>query len=253
MLNHFSIPIQVSSSLSWAESTMAANTGFSRMAGNVKGTATVNSTELLAPSTSNPKPAAVTHLSKPDLDAFREAIGAPPIFYEEADPRNPTATSKLSRKIPSGLYKTVLDMQKRASIRYFFITLLFNCSILLQLLLGATLTALSAVGSVNADKIGISTTVIAAVNTVVAGLIALFHNAGFPGRLRSDLNEYAKVVEWLEFVMHSGVVDVGMTRDDVIQAAYDRYNTARATVERNQPEYYAGGSSPKDASPDLSL
>jgi hypothetical protein len=67
------------------------------------------------------------------------------------------------------------------------------------------------------------------------------------------------VVEWMEFVMHSGVIDVGMTRDDVIQAAYDKYNTARATVEKNQPEYYAGpnassaGSSAKDVTPDLSL
>jgi hypothetical protein len=161
--------------LSWVESTMAANTASSRSTGDTKGFATANTTEILAPSASSPKPAAVTHLSKPDLDAFRVAIGAPPIFYEEVDPKNPTATSKLSRKVPDGLYKTVLGMQSRAGTRYFFIMLVFNCCIILQLLLGATLTALSAVGSVSANKIGVSTTVIAAVNTVVAGLIALFH------------------------------------------------------------------------------
>lgn len=89
--------------------------------------------------------------------------------------------------------------------------------------------------------------------------VSELQNAGFPGRLRSDLNEYSKVVEWLEFVMHSGIVEVGMSRDNVIQAAYDKYNTARSTVEKNQPEYYAGaqaspaGSSAKDVTPDLPL
>jgi len=54
------------------------------------------------------------------------------------------------------------------------------------------------------------------------------------------MNEYLKVVEWLEYVMHTGVVNVGMTRDDVIQSAMDMYNQARATVEKNQPSYYVG-------------
>lgn len=154
---------------------MAANIASSRSTGDFKGTATATATEIIVPSASKPKLPAVTHLSKPDLDAFRVAIGAPPIFYDDFDPRNPTPISNLSKKVPEGLYKTVLSMRHRAYLRYFSIMLVFNCCIILQLLLGATLTALSAVGSVSAGKIGISTTVIASVNTVIAGLIALFH------------------------------------------------------------------------------
>lgn len=54
------------------------------------------------------------------------------------------------------------------------------------------------------------------------------------------MNEYEKVVEYLQYLMRSGVVDVGATRDDVIQNPFDMYGQARATVEKNQPGYYVG-------------
>ncbi|KAE8442448.1 hypothetical protein EG329_003349 [Mollisiaceae sp. DMI_Dod_QoI] len=226
---------------------MTSNAIFPSLSGgDDKKSFTVDTNDMPSPPSANPPTAvysghkpAVTHLSEGDLKAVREALGAPPIYFESVNPRNPTPASKLSKRVPNGLYKTALKIQKRASLRHTSVTLLYNFCIILQLLLGAILTALSAL-SLTATKYGTATTIIAAANTINAGVIALLHNSGFPGRLRNDLNEYSKLVEWLEFVMHSGVVDAGMTRDDVIQTAMDKYNEARATVEKNQPSYYVG-------------
>lgn len=226
---------------------MAANTASPRMPNDEKKIPSVDTQEIsssIKSQTAVSTSLKLTHLSKADLKAVREAIGAPPIYYEEVDPRNPTAASRLAKKVPDGLYKTVLTVNKRASFRYFSIMILYNICVILQLVLGAILTALAAVGTSSLDKLGIAITVLAAANTVNAGLIALLHNSGFPGRLRSDMNEYSKVVEWYEYVMHAGVVDVGMSRDDVIQKAYDMYNQARSTVEKNQPTYYVGQTAP---------
>ncbi|CZR57893.1 uncharacterized protein PAC_07782 [Phialocephala subalpina] len=198
------------------------------------------------PST-NPPPAVysslkpgVTHLSKTDLDAVRLAIGAPPISYEDSTPTSssPKAATKSQKTIPDGLYKTALKMLSHSTFRYYFIMILYNVSLLLQLLLGAALTGLGS--TTNSNGNGVAITILAAANTVNAGLIGLLHNSGMPNRFRSDMNEYEKVVEYLQYLMRSGVVGVGETRDDVIQKCFDMYGQARATVEKNQPGYYVG-------------
>lgn len=140
----------------------------------------------------------VTHLSKTDLDAVRQAIGAPPISYEDTTPTStsPKAATKAQKAIPNGLYKTALKMLNRSSWRYYSVMILYNVCLMLQLFLGAALTGLGS--TTNSSGNGVAITILAAANTVNAGLIALLHNSGMPNRLRSDMNEYEKVVEYLQ-------------------------------------------------------
>jgi hypothetical protein len=64
---------------------------------------------------------------------------------------------------------------------------LYNICIVLQLLLGATLTAL---GSISA-KHGLAIVILAASNTVNAGVMALLHNSG--------LREYWQTQVWAQY------------------------------------------------------
>lgn len=67
-------------------------------------------------------------------------------------------------------------MTSRCKSQYLFylITTLYNTSIILQVLLGATLTALGSLSSKHEAPI----VVLAAANTVNAGILALLHNSG---------------------------------------------------------------------------
>jgi hypothetical protein len=67
---------------------------------------------------------------------------------------------------------------------------------LAQLALSAVLTALGSTSLKNGTPI----TVIAAINTSIAGILALMHNSGLPDRYRSDRNEFCKVEEYLKEV-----------------------------------------------------
>ncbi|KUJ15574.1 uncharacterized protein LY89DRAFT_117102 [Mollisia scopiformis] len=236
---------------------MAANTASVRVPSD-------NNTSISSPPASL-KPS-VERLSAIDRDAVRKELGAP-LDYNETPPENSKDAKKLP---PHGLYKLALGMENRASMRYYFIMVLYNFCVILQLILGATLTALAAVGSATTDKTGVSITVIAAANTVNAGVIALLHylrrnchvgctknkclrhldqqNSGFPQRLRSDMNEYSKVVQYIEKLFETGNVPVGMTKDEAVNSAWDKYDEARATVEKNQPTYYVG-QTPATAAP----
>lgn len=102
-------------------------------------------------------------------------------------------------------------------------------------------------------KFGIAITVIAAGNTVNAGLLALLHGSGLPSRLRSDMAEYEKVQMWMEEVMRGevalgltmtgGRADSGVTiRDKVVGEATKRFMKARGTVEKNRPSAYSAPS-----------
>ncbi|KAK0109605.1 hypothetical protein ONS95_002289 [Cadophora gregata] len=165
--------------------------------------------------------------------AVCRAIGAPPSRYEE--PKK-DSTLRIDKRIPDGLYKATIKRRRKAQFSYYFTATLYNTCLVLQILLGAALTALGSASKKN----GTAITILAAANTVNAGLVALLHNSGLPGRIRNDWNEYDKVEMFLVEMMDSRIAEDGLSTADVIQTCFNKYSNARATVERNKPNYYSG-------------
>jgi hypothetical protein len=197
----------------------------------------------LSTSTATPEPETLTHISPDALTSITTALGGPP----------PTKLSITQHfwppsGLPEGLYKTVLRERYNNQNKFYAIATIYNACLIAQLVLGAALTSLSAS---NAADHHTAITILAAANTVNAGLVALLHNSGLPGRIRNDFVEYEKVQLWMEEVMRGGValgnglnkegLPDGLTvRDRVVGEANARYWRARATVEKNRPNAYIG-------------
>ncbi|KAG0645052.1 hypothetical protein D0Z07_9097 [Hyphodiscus hymeniophilus] len=114
----------------------------------------------------------ITVLQDDELSRVRRALGATrPRPYSSAPP---SSTFWPPRTLPDGLYRDVVRARCKAQYMYYFVSTMYNICIVLQLLLGASLTAL---GSTSA-KHGLSIVILAAANTVNAGVVALLHNSG---------------------------------------------------------------------------
>lgn len=136
--------------------------------------------------------------------------------------------------VPGGLYKKVIKSRKDAQWMYRVVATFYNSCIILQLILGATLTALGP----SDNKRSTAITIIAAANTVTAGIIALMHNSGLPNRFRNDWNEFLKVELFMMELMQSGAVNEGQTGEQAVQTCKDMYNAVITTVENNKPASY---------------
>lgn len=90
---------------------------------------------------------------------------------------------------------------------------------------------------------GLSITILAAANTVNAGIIALLHNSGLPNRIKQDWNEYAKVETFLEEIINTGLVGENETKVDAVAKCWDMFSAAKATIEKNKPAVYTTASS----------
>jgi hypothetical protein len=108
----------------------------------------------------------------------------------------------------------------------------------LQIIVGASLTALGP----SAGDHTITITVLGAMNTVVAGVLALVKGQGLPERLRQDRAEFRRLQDWIEqteALLAVGVI--GKDRKEVgllVQIAFVKYNAAKASEENNVPENY---------------
>jgi SMODS and SLOG-associating 2TM effector domain len=82
-----------------------------------------------------------------------------------------------SHAVKGGFYKEVLRKYKRETYRYWFIASTIHTLYLLQIILGATATAVSA------SKVPTTAlTILTAIVTVVAGMLAFITGHGHPGR-----------------------------------------------------------------------
>jgi len=172
-------------------------------------------------------------LSKEDLAVVCGAIGC------IADPESHTLVRIKSAwwpayGLPDGLYKDVVRARTLSQYAYLSVKVFYNCALLLQLLVGATMTALASVPSIKSWTI----TGLAATNTVNAGILALLHNSGLPDRYQKDCNEYVQVELYLKELMNTGIVPAGWSRDDVIAHCYNQYALALKTVHNNKPTNY---------------
>jgi len=107
---------------------------------------------------------------------------------------HPTCWYWPPKGLPEGLYRDVVAQRSKYFISYHLLSTLRWFLMIIQIVIGAILTAL---GSVQMHT-GIPITVLAAINTIDAGLLALMHNSGLPDRYRLDKVEFTKVEDHLK-------------------------------------------------------
>lgn len=135
-------------------------------------------------------PQKLIKLSLADLAIVKHSLGC--TTDPESHLIHSTSTLYQPRNLPCGLYRSVLLSRTISQYQYLSSSLIFNLSLVLQVLLGAAITALG-----SSDTHSIAVTISAATNTVIAGLLALMHNSGLPGRYKSDWNEFEELEWWL--------------------------------------------------------
>ncbi|KAH9883743.1 hypothetical protein F4778DRAFT_619900 [Xylariomycetidae sp. FL2044] len=175
-------------------------------------------------------------LSQAEWAQFCRAIGA---FRDDESqelvrPKSLTWPPKGLQK--NGLYRDVL-FEKAKFTWWFHVVLVVHWILMLvQLALSAVLTALGAISNP-----GKAVTIIAAINTCIAGILALMHNSGLPDRYRSDRNEFYKVELHMKEIIDGRLVPTGQGIDDVIARCFDCFREAKQVVQNNMPASYAPG------------
>ena len=91
--------------------------------------------------------------------------------------------------MPDGLYRRVVARRAKFRFMYHALSIIHWTLMIMQIVLGAVLTAL---GSLNLHN-GTPITVLAANQTVLAGLLAMMNNSGLPERYRSNEAEFSGV------------------------------------------------------------
>ncbi|KAK0637189.1 hypothetical protein B0T17DRAFT_567669 [Bombardia bombarda] len=152
---------------------------------------------------------------------------------------HPTCWYWPPKGLPNGLYRDVVIQRTKYFVSYHVLSSMRWLLMIFQIILGAILTAL---GSLDLHD-GTPITVLAAVNTIDAGLLALMHNSGVPDRYRLDKTEFTKVEDFLKELLDTGIVESGQTVDDILSDCFARFQTAKATVLANMPDSYTTSAS----------
>ncbi|KAF3067105.1 putative c6 transcription factor protein [Daldinia childiae] len=147
----------------------------------------------------------------------------------------PTSTLWPPKGFRDGLYQDVLTEKTLFTYKFHSVDIISWLLMLLQIAMGAVLTAL---GSVSSSKNGTAITSIAAVNTCVGGILALLHNSGLPARYRSDRNEFYKLEEHIKSIVDTALVPVDQDINAVLANCYEIFRDARQTVQNNIPASY---------------
>jgi len=149
---------------------------------------TGTSTPPPASSPASPRPTTYRFLSPDEWARVAHAIGAV-TAGEDHGVVHPTSWLYPPKGMPDGLYRRVVARRFKFRFMYHALSILRWTLMILQIVLGAVLTAL---GSVNLRD-GTAITVLAANQTVLSGLLALMHNSGLPERYRSNEAEFSNV------------------------------------------------------------
>lgn len=151
------------------------------------------------PAETPPAPGApVQHrfLTPAEWDRFAHGIGAIREGDETHQVVHPTCWLWPPKGMPAGLYRDVVRQRAKYHILYSVVSTVKWYLMILQLAIGASLTAL---GSMD-NQVNFRTAIVAlaALNTLDAGLLALLHNSGLPDRYRMDKVGYAKVEDYIK-------------------------------------------------------
>lgn len=106
---------------------------------------------------------------------------------------HPTCWYWPPKGLPQGLYRDTIMQKTKNFYQYHVLASIRWFLMISQIILGAILTALGSLSSTSGTPI----TLLAALNTVDAGLLALMHNSGIPERYRSNRVEFSKVEDMI--------------------------------------------------------
>lgn len=165
---------------------------------------------------------------------FGRAVGIGSQAVGDAEP----STVEQGRKSATGIYRAVLNGRRAKLWKCtVFSAVVYTCH-LVQILVGATLTAFGPVAGNHAVAI----TILGSVNTVTAGVLALFKGQGLQERLHKDEVEFTRLQVWIEethALLEAGVI--GCDRQGVnllVETAFRMYNAVLASEENNRPDSY---------------
>lgn len=153
---------------------------------------------------------------------------------EQLRPVHPSTWWWPPRGMPGGLYRDVVQQRTKCGILFYGATFMQWTFMLLQLCISAVLTALGSV----AVKDGTPITVLGAVNTVSAGILAFLHNSGIPDRYRRDMEELKEVEDHIKELLDSGIAPAELSLEQIIAECFDLYQDAKATINANLPDNY---------------
>ncbi|KAJ4415766.1 hypothetical protein N0V82_007128 [Gnomoniopsis sp. IMI 355080] len=169
------------------------------------------------------------------LMVFRRAVG---INSDLAPRSKTTGRAELGQREPVGMYKSVIEERRRRQWQHAAMSWCLNIVHFAQVVIGATLTALGP----NARLYTVPITVLGALNTVIAGVLALLKGQGLPERLHKDGMVYQRLQEWVEeteALLVTGIIgrdnrDIGV----LVESAFKKYNSAKLSEENNRPDNY---------------
>lgn len=169
-----------------------------------------------------PEPSQPSSQTSPDKENVHEA-------YMDA-------TSNLRRKL--------IQEKRHLKLQYWISTVVFNLLTMVQVIIGAVITAL---GPSAADHM-VAITVLGAINTSCAGLLALLKGRGLPQRLRGSMIEISKVLDFIQDTSvllkydKSRVSNTGV--GPLLEETFQKYASAEQLIEGNQPDTFASGIKP---------
>ncbi|KAL2266950.1 hypothetical protein VTJ83DRAFT_4227 [Remersonia thermophila] len=137
--------------------------------------------------------------------------------------------------MPEGLYRDVVFQRSKYQVAFFALGAAHWALMVVQVTVGAVLTALGSLSMRETTAI----TILAAANTVGAGLLGLMHNSGLPDRYRMDKVQLLAVEDYIRGVLDTGIVEAQQTVEDVLNECYSRFASARSTILSNKPDVYA--------------
>lgn len=116
-----------------------------------------------------------------------------------------TATTHIREKL--------ISQERHQRAQYHLFNTLFNLLTIAQVIIGAAITALGPLG----DQHMLAITILGALNTSIAGLLALLKGRGLPQRLRRNMSELSKVIDHIEELKIQ-------VKDHYVNANYGRLN-----------------------------
>ena len=168
---------------------------------------------------------ALSHQIPPRLLKFQQLVG---ICSPNVLRANPTLARPAQNE---GIYKRTVDEESRIKFQYSVSNYMVNVFFMLQIIVGAALTALGA-----AKGPPSAVTFLGAVNTVVAGLLTYLKGQGLPMRLEQYLHLLRTLREHIEarereFLEPDCPLDV----DEEIDRVTKMYQEVRQTAQDNAP------------------
>ncbi|KAI7974880.1 hypothetical protein EIK77_001084 [Talaromyces pinophilus] len=148
----------------------------------------------------------------------------------------------------SDLQKELIQTRSYQNFQYQLITISFNLLVIVQVIIGAAITALGPSGG---DHV-LAITILGALNTSIAGILSLLKGRGLPQRLRRNMAEISKVLDLIRerktLLRYGNNLQVSnLATSELLQDVFQAYNSMKQIIENNQPDTYTDGNASERA------